>query len=276
MTTSILAIDIGASSVKVGLFDDLNLTQKFREELPKKSTEAIKPIVQKYIRKFNAKRVGIATASSVQLDGMVRNATNIQGYKNYHWSEHIDESIELKVLNDGHAAALGVFHCDDTIEPKDSLVHIVIGTGIGGGIIINGKLWRGTGGCAGHFGNLILNNNEDGYYLQDLAAAHIYKNEQGCITDENIEKAARQLGRGIASIVHCFNPAVITLGGGVIDAFTKNNQENSLLNLAIKSTEEVAKPATWQDTTVKITSLKNDAALYGMASLFLDQKNRHY
>ena len=274
MSDKILAVDIGGTSVKAGFFDVAGqrprLMEKQRIPLSEATIDATRQIVQDLITTYTPKKVGISTAGSVQPDGMVRDMSHrIRGYEDFYWSDHFPSEVEVKVLNDGHASAIGVYYFDDTVKAKSSLVHVAVGSSIGGGIITNGQVWRGAGGLAGNLGDMVLGSEVPAFYLADVFTSIIYKDGQLNKDQKSIEEAGRNLGYGIASLTHIFNPEVITLGGGVFDAFGGNAPSNPLFQATLESFKKTGRPNLVKDTTLQVTSLGNDAALYGAASLHI-------
>ena len=274
MNDKILAVDIGGTSVKAGLFDmsasEPHLLEKERIPLPEPTIDAVKKIVQNLIAKYNPEKVGISTVGSVQPDGMVRSMPRISGYNDFYWSEHLPPKVAVEILNDGQASALGVYKFDKTVKARSSLIHVVVGSGIGSGIIIGGQVWRGAGGVAGHVAFMITNNQKPGHYLEDIFTSIIYQNGALRKDDASVTEAGRNLGYGLASLTHIFNPEIITLGGGVFDAFGGNSDDNPLFKATLKSFQAAGRPNLIKDTTLQVTSLGNDAALYGAASLHIN------
>ena len=106
-------------------------------------------------------------------------------------------------------------------------------------------------------------------YLADVFTSIIYKDGQLNKDQKSIEEAGKTLGYGIASLTHIFNPEFITLGGGVFDAFGGNSDDNPLFKATLKSFQAAGRPNLIKDTTLQVTSLGNDAALFGAASLHI-------
>jgi len=106
--------------------------------------------------------------------------------------------------NDADMAALGEAARGAARGARDFVV-LTVGTGIGGGIVLNGALARGTGGVAGAAGWM----RAGGRRLEDAAAGPAWRRGGG-------RAAAAALGRAVADLVSLLNPRVVVLGGGVM------------------------------------------------------------
>lgn len=201
------------------------------------------------------------------------------------------------VDNDGNLAALG----ESTFGAGKSarnLIMLTLGTGIGGGIIVDKRLYRGIGGSAGEIGHMILNTPEAGRALDFEALASgsalvgfvrrklnrgeasqvldLVGDDPGKITGGAIADAARLgdpisrmafeeiahwLGMGLASIANIFNPELILLGGGMIgsaDLFLESARK-TMITTAISPNGEQAK--------IALAHLGNRAGLLGAGAL---------
>ena len=184
---------------------------------------------------------------------------NLPGWENISLEERLKEKLCLPVLteNDANAAAFGEF-IFGAGRGKRNMVNVTLGTGIGGGIIIDGKIYRGSGGFAGEIGHIpvlpegplcgcgrrgCLESLSSGSAIARAGRAAIAEGEQtilkkviqnsGGITASHVFEAARKgdavsvkiieranyyLGRAFATIVNILNPSLITLGGGMARA----------------------------------------------------------
>jgi glucokinase len=141
------------------------------------------------------------------------------------------------VLNDAHAATLGEYWLGAARGFSNVLV-LTLGTGVGGGVVLNGELFQGTSGRAGHLGHISL----DRYGSPDIVG--MPGSLEDCIGNHNLsersggrftstaellvavgkedfyamecwEKSVYGLAVGIASLINCFDPEIIVLGGGI-------------------------------------------------------------
>lgn len=107
--------------------------------------------------------IGIGCAGHMRFrDGVVITTSNLKGFKNFPLRDAIQEHFKIPVIldNDANAQAFGEYKFGAG-QGYDSMIFLTISTGIGAGIIINGKLFRGQTGTAGEFGHTIVNPDKD-------------------------------------------------------------------------------------------------------------------
>jgi glucokinase len=162
------------------------------------------------------------------------------GIEHLYWSEYLGEK-ESFVLNDAHAALMA----ESSFGAGKGLKNIVLltlGTGVGGGILIDGKLYTGLGLMAGHFGHITIDAGYDetgitgspGTLEQALGNTTVYKRSAGkySSTSELVSAFAggdnfasyvwldsvRKLSLAICSISNSISPDAVILGGGITNA----------------------------------------------------------
>ena len=290
-----LGIDIGGMSVKFGLFDEnINLIEKWYVETNTNNNG--KYILYEIAEEIKAKQkeyeiiaIGAGVPGPVDSKGIVKECVNIG------WGE-TDVKVELEsmtgikttVLNDANAAALG-----ENSEKYNSMVFVTIGTGVGGGIVFDGKVLTGFGGAAGEIGHITVNPAESekctcgksGCLEQYSSATAIKKYADKLIADgtetmlkenftvkdifEGVEKgdalckmvvrrASVYLGMALSNIACTINPEVFLIGGGVSRA------GETLLNPVKEYFKKFAFPEV-KDTPIVIAEIGNDAGMYGAA-----------
>ena len=107
--------------------------------------------------------IGIGCAGHIRFrDGVIITTSNLKGYKDYPLRDAVQANFSIPVIldNDANAQAFGEFKFGAG-KGFDSMVFLTISTGIGAGIIINNRLYRGTTGTAGEFGHTIVNPESD-------------------------------------------------------------------------------------------------------------------
>ncbi len=107
------------------------------------------------------KKIGIAAPGPIILaDGTVSHAPNLPGWENVPLKKIIEKEFQIPVIleNDGNAAALAE-GCFGAAKNKKNYIYITVSTGIGGGIVIDGKILHGKNGTAGEFGHMLLSPN---------------------------------------------------------------------------------------------------------------------
>jgi glucokinase len=182
--------------------------------------------------------------------GTVRLAVNLNLRESYPLRESLQEALGVPVAleNDVRAAAWGAFHWARAAEPLNSLAYLSIGTGIAAGLVLDGRLYRGTHGMAGEVGHIPMVSDGPrctcGAYgcLEALAAgpaiaAHAAKlmaggDGRGPTTDEVyalaagghdaacrvVEQAAGHLSRAVYLLLMAYDVEKVVLGGGVTRA----------------------------------------------------------
>ena len=200
--------------------------------------------------------------------------------------------LPVAVENDANAAALGESRFGVGRGVND-MVMLVVGTGVGGGLILNGALYRGAGGVAGELGQITLKSDGDPRSLEDVAsgvaidqmaadlaaqqpdsdvgrAAGAGKRPDARLLLELAEReagAARAavdevgwlMGLGVCSIVDVFNPALVVLGGGVFD------QGLRLLQAIRRTVAERVLPPARDDVEIVRSTLGSPAGTPGAA-----------
>lgn len=312
MSKKFFGVDIGGTTVKLGCFEaDGKLTDKW--EIPTRKEnggESILPDVVKAIEdklgelsssKNELMGIGIGVPGPVFDDGTVNKCVNL-GWGVFNVADKVRELIgmpelEVKVGNDANVAALGEMY-KGSGEGFKNLVMVTLGTGVGGGIIIDGKILAGTTGGAGEIGHMPVGINETescscgkkGCLEQYASATGIVKVAKrilaSCDTatplramdsftakdvvdlakdnDEVavmvMEQLGEYLGKALASIACVVNPEAIVIGGGVSKA------GQYLIDVIEKYFKEnVFGPCS--DVKFVIASLGNDAGIYGAVAM---------
>ncbi len=168
--------------------------------------------------------------------GMVRQSPHFLAWRNYPILKKIKDRFPFPIWidNDANQAALGEFWKGNG-KNKKNFILLTLGTGIGGGIILNGDLWRGDSGFAGEFGHLVIErhgkkcNCGGKGCLEKFASAEVFSKGP-----EKIYHLAKQgnkhalalwkkfgeaLGVGIAGIVNILDIENVLIGGGLAGAW---------------------------------------------------------
>lgn len=223
-------------------------------------------------------------------------------YRNIALAAPIAEACGLPVLmgNDANVAALGEFRFGAG-RAVQSMVMVTLGTGIGGGIILGGKLWTGSTGGAGEIGHIIVAAGERGgaaafgslesmgqiAAIVERAARKISLGRKTTLADgdwhlltpkdiadaalagdavglETFEETGYYIGLGIASIINLLNPEMVAIGGGVA-------LSGDLILDPIRRSTRANGIRTMVDVCpIVAAELGDDAGIFGGASLVLD------
>ena len=262
-----IGIDLGGTKILGALFDENGkILHKVKKKT--KAKNGIKTIeIQVFSvidelldknKKEKVESIGIGVPGIVNIEsGVVEFAPNVE-MDQYPIRDVIKKKykMDVNIGNDVNVGTLGEWRFSTEKDVKNA-IGLFIGTGIGGGIIIDNKLYSGSGGLAGEIGHMSIDimgavcgcgsrgcleaiSSKTG--MQTEILARIRRGEKTLIQDsldkegilkssalkeayekqdvvvrETVEKAARYLGVGVANIINIFNPEVIIFGGGIIE-----------------------------------------------------------
>ena len=314
MAKKYFGVDIGGTTVKMGYFDaDGTLVAKW--EIPtikdnggeKILPDVVKAIEAKLAEEGVAKEdlagVGIGVPGPIFSDGTVNRCVNL-GWGVFNVADKVRELIgmadlSVKVGNDANVAALGEMF-KGSGEGYKNLVMVTLGTGVGGGIILDGKILTGTTGGAGEIGHMPVGLNETeccgcgnkGCLEQYASATGIVKVAKKILSEcdtetplrnmegfsakdvmdlakggdqvaiDVIEQLGDYLGKALAHIACVVNPSAFVIGGGVSKA------GQFLIDVIEKHFKKNAF-VPCSDVKFVIASLGNDAGIYGAVAQVL-------
>jgi len=310
-----IGIDIGATSIKMGLFETSGkLLNKWEIDTNKEDngryilSEIVSSLNHQLglqdelkIEHSNIKGIGIGIPGPVTGDGNVSASVNL-GWVNVSVKDQLKQLIDIpvKVGNDANVATLGEMW-QGSGKGYKNLVMITLGTGVGGGVVIDEKIVSGFYGAAGEFGHMpiiydevvrcncgkcgcleqaasatgIINEAKKRIERKDiksildkvenLTAYDIFEAAKAGdeLANQVIDRAAKYLGIAMASITGVIDPEVFIIGGGVSGA------GQILLDLVKKHYMENVLFLS-KDTQIKLAALKNDAGIYGAARMVLE------
>ncbi len=229
----VVAIDLGGTNLRIGIVKGRKILKYCKERTPRVASE-IKKRIFELVEDFMSDDVrGIAVASPGPLkNGTIRNPPNLP-LRNWNLKRALEKRFKVPavVKNDADCVAFAELELG---HKKKNFILLTLGTGIGGGVVIDGKLYRGEG-YAGELGSIILDGGES---FENLAASKrlrkVTKNVFGEVKlfhdlmkmkDARAKKILDEFvdyyGQGIASLIHCFDPEVVVLAGGVIECGEK-------------------------------------------------------
>ncbi len=167
-----VGIDVGATNIKIGLFDqEMNLigqTQTLTDQEAdlERLLEVIYSFVQNLLKNngLSMKEIeGVGTALPSYIDyekGYVWETSNIMALSNAPVRDLLQDRLGVRVVleNDANAAAIAE-HSMGAGMGYDNMIYAALATGIGGGLILNGKLYRGMHGMAGEIGHMLISDS---------------------------------------------------------------------------------------------------------------------
>ncbi|HKR01068.1 MAG TPA: ROK family glucokinase [Pyrinomonadaceae bacterium] len=261
----VIAADLGGTNLRAATIDrEGRIHERVKQHTPKaeKASEIVRAIVgaarecerRSLDEGAKIRALSIVVPGTVQVEnGVVMKAPNVPCLDGFRLAGALESELQWPVLleNDANAAAVGEMWKGAGRGHK-TLICVTLGTGVGGGIILDGKLWRGIDGSAAELGHIGVEPfdgvpcpcgsrgclevyasataivrmtrearprypNSPLHTAEDLTAAEVYKS--GIAGDELALEVFRWMGRylgvGLASLINIFNPEIIVIGGGV-------------------------------------------------------------
>ncbi|MBR4513594.1 MAG: ROK family glucokinase [Lachnospiraceae bacterium] len=313
MSKYIFGVDIGGTTVKIGLFTDAG-ELKDKWEITTRTDEGGKFILgdiaesvkakveEKGISADDIKGIGMGVPGPVKEDGTVIRCANL-GWGIFNCAEELSKltGFKVKAGNDANMAALGEAGFGGG-KGYDSVVMVTLGTGVGGGIIIGGRMLYGVNGAGGEIGHITVNEEETvtcgcgrkGCLEQYTSATGIVRLANNALNNtdrpsslrsvqyvsakeifdaakngddlalELIDNFGKTLGKALANIACVVDPDVFVIGGGVSKA------GQIIPDTVEKYFKENAFHAC-KGTKFALAELGNDAGMYGGAFLILSE-----
>lgn len=305
-------VDIGGTTVKMGFFETSGKlidkweiktnTENGGESILSDVAKSVdNKLAQEAISKDDVQGIGIGVPGPVTSNGVVNRCVNLGwGVKDVAEELHSLTGLKVKVGNDANVAALGEMWKGGAEGSKD-VIMVTLGTGVGGGIIVDGKIVAGAAGAGGEIGHITVNKEEIepcncGQYgcleqyasatgivrmakrklakiseettltnVDELSAKAIFDEAKAGdkIAKELVDELGAILGGTLSNIACVTNPEVIVVGGGVSKA-------GSILIDTIQKNFVETSFHVCRDTKFALASLGNDAGIYGCMQMILD------
>jgi len=263
-----VGVDLGGTNIKAGLVSTAGEVLH-RHRIPTRSelgpegvvqriAEAVRACIREAERRGGAVRgVGVGSPGTIDLgSGVILFSPNMPGWRDIPLRSMAEKALGVpcRIANDANVAALGEQWVGAGRGAR-SLVLLTLGTGIGGGIVTNGRIWEGATGVAGEIGHMCINPDgpacgcgsrgcleayasatamvrrlreamEQGAQsalaarAADLTARDIHEAALAgdAVARANVEATGRYLGVGVSNILHILNPEVVAFSGGVTAA----------------------------------------------------------
>ena len=265
-------VDIGGTTVKLGLFttegeivDKWEIKTRTENQgeavLPDIAAALNEKLEEKQIPKDEVEGIGVGVPAPVDSEGVVQNTANLGwGYKEVKREMEELSGMKAEIGNDANVAALGEMWLGAG-KGRKNIIMVTLGTGVGGGIIIDGKPLVGAHGAGGEIGHLCVI-----YVLrgQEVSAKTVFDAVKADdeVAKEIAEEFGKYLGHAMANLAAVADPSAIVIGGGVSKA------GEVLLQYVEKNFKEKAFFAN-KDTEFVLATLGNDAGICGAAKLIL-------
>lgn len=311
----LVGVDLGGTKILAGVFTpQLKLLQSTK--LSTKSERGFDAVVERIARCVRdavdeadlslkqVRGIGIGAPGAIDPDsGEVIFAPNLQ-WKGAPLKKALEKALDIPVFveNDCNICTLGVYEAELKAKPRN-VVGIFLGTGVGGGLILEGKLYGGFNRTAGEVGHMVLqvggpkcgcgNNGcfealasrtaifreiqravKDGGRtvltdmlgdnLEDLKSGDLRKalRKGDKLVEKVVESAAEYTGIAVANLINIFNPEVVIVGGGVIDAL-----EDEMMSIIVETAMDYAMTGTTRGIEIVATKLGDFAGITGGAVL---------
>lgn len=239
----VIGIDLGGTAIKLGRFDwKGTCLQSLTVPTPQPATpEAVLLALVEAIESVDPSReavaIGLGTPGPADAAGRIaRVAINLDGWRDIPLAEWLEAKTDRPTIlaNDANCAGLGEFWLGAG-KLFHNVIILTLGTGVGGAIILDGRLFVGHDGAAGELGLITLNpdgpecNSGNRGSLEQYTSVRAIRRRTGLEPDELGARAAagdrsaiqfwqeygRDLGAGIASLVYVLTPQAVIIGGGV-------------------------------------------------------------
>lgn len=308
-----IGVDIGGTTVKLGLFDTQGQAAE-RWEIPTVKEDGgariLPEIAQSIKDKLNSLHlteadilgVGVGAPGPVDAEGTVHKAVNL-GWDVFNIPQALRKYLDLpvKAANDANVAAFGEMWQGGG-KGHANIVAVTLGTGVGGGIIVNGSILTGATGAGGEIGHIHIEDNEkepcgcknygcleqyaSATGVVRLARRRLAQDQEPSVLRSRGELSAKAvwdavkaqdgvairiaeqfgeyLGKGLAAVAAVANPEVFVIGGGVSKA-------GEILFDYIRPAYEKYVFQGCRDAQFALATLGNDAGIFGAAGMIINE-----
>ena len=311
-----IGADLGGTTVKFGLFTTAGeLLEKW--SIPTRTenrgafvvgdiaASILAKLAERNIPKDELQGVGLDVPGPVLADGTVTVCVNV-GWGRFNVREELENAlgggIRVCVANDANAAALGE-QWMGAGKGYGSVIMVTLGTGVGGGIIIDGRILEGAHGSAGEIGHMVMLAEDEvdcacncglrGCLEQASSASRVIDYAKKLLRETEMPSSLRDLddfaakevcdacaagdalatmaidrccltlGRALGLLGTCFDPEIFLVGGGMAGA-------GDLILDRVRAVYPKYAFQAAQDTPIALATLGNDAGIYGSAKMVLD------
>lgn len=287
----VIGVDLGGTAIKLGRFTQGGeCRQSLSVPTPQPATpEAVIDTMAAAIATLDPDRqasaIGVGTPGPADAAGRVaRVAINLAGWHDVPVADWLEAKTGLPTVlaNDANCAGLGEAWLGAG-RPFQDLILLTLGTGVGGAIILGGKLFVGRNGTAGELGLITLNpagppcNSGNLGSLEQYCSVQAVRRETGLEPGDLAAKAAagdaaaiafwqqygRNLGAGLASLVYVLTPEAVIIGGGI------SAGADLFLPAAKAEIDRRVLPSSRENMQILLAELGNQAGIVGAARLAL-------
>ena len=310
-----LGVDVGGTKILTGVFDDA-LKSLGTAKVSTKAERGAETVIARIARCISEavdecdmslkqiRAIGIGAPGAVDPEsGRVLVAPNL-GWENVALKKDLEKELGVPVFldNDCRICTLGIYEAELKSKPR-SMAGIFLGTGVGGGLILDGKLVTGFNGTAGEVGHMVLevggpkcSCGNRGCFEALASRTAIFRKIQSAVKDGQkteltamlgddlkdlrsgdlrkaikrgdkfvekvVEQAAEYTGIAVANLINLFNPEIVVLGGGVIDAL-----ESEMMAIITETAHDYALNKSASNVEILPSKLGDEAGITGGAVL---------
>jgi glucokinase len=280
---AILGVDLGGTNVRVGKVQDRRVVRRAERRISGQAAEEvvlgeILATVDEVVDDEVA-GIGCGVPSVVDVErGVVYAVEHIPSWREVHLKEVFENRYRrpAAINNDANAFAVGELHFGAGRGYRH-MVGLVIGTGLGAGVVVDGRLYSGVNCGAGEIGSIPYRD----LTVEQYCAGHFFRREAGVGGEVLFARAqegdpqalrlfhafGRELGHAIMTVLYAYDPELIVLGGSISQAyrFFEPGMRERLASFAYQHALE---------RLVMVCSELEDAAILGAAALSIDARGR--
>ena len=289
MQKEVIGIDLGGTAIKLGRFqEDGTCLQSLNIPTPQPSTpEAVLEVMVAGVQELNVNQqaiaIGVGTPGPADAKGKVAKiAINLVGWQDIPLGYWLEEKTGLPAIlaNDANCAGLGEAWLGAGKKFKN-LILLTLGTGVGGAVVLDGKLFTGRLGTAGELGLITLNpdgppcNSGNNGSLEQYVSVAAIRRQTGKEPEEWGKRAragdqealkfwrnyGRLLGAGLTSSIYILTPEAVVIGGGV------SASAEFFFPTALAEIERRVMATSRVDLKLVRAEVGNDAGMVGAAKL---------
>ncbi len=283
-----LGIDIGGTFIKYAYEKDGEIKtgkEYVKDIVEKGDREELLEEIEKIFNRYHAEVLGVAVAGLIdKKTGYITNSPNIKPLEHFNIKQELEDRLAVPVYveNDATLAAYGEYLYGGG-KNSNILICLTLGTGLGGGAVIERKLLTGVSGSAMEVGHMTIDKN--GWvchcgrkgcleaYVSSYGLERIYffktdrhipsseiilmANEGKKEAMESLEEFSKYLAYGLMNIVHLFNPDKILLAGGIPEHYP------AIIEMVYADLKKLSFPLPFRDVSIGSAKLGEFSGAYG-------------
>jgi len=233
---TIIGIDVGGTKIYGAKYDPHTWTELENKKVETKADQGLKSVISQVKEIIDELRDETTVSFGLGLPGYLsHDEKKVYHTPNIKLEEPLDlipllDDLDLPFCVENDATLFAYAEAKRNYPKEKHLLGLTFGTGVGGGLIINGEIYRGSQGFAGEFGHMIVDLDttyeeiasgtaiESHYHKpgEEIDKACHQGDEEAC---QFVKEIAYKIGVGIANLVQILNPSVVVLGGSVMNHY---------------------------------------------------------